>query len=119
MGDGGPDPTDPVWQAHFASPSVEIETGSGIPVQATAPQPAYDPNEPWSELPPLQKVSIPTVWDLIEALRTGGVPVLGPKPRRAGLFSKGLINVTLSVPTRLVFEATRIVEKQLGQSLPR
>jgi hypothetical protein len=111
MDDGTPDPTDPVWQELYRSPSFP-ETG-GVSVGATTPQPEYDPNEPWSELPPLKKVSIARAWNLVEALRAGGVPVLG-RNKRSGLFSGKTVDVTLSVPARLVLDANRIIQKELA-----
>ncbi len=81
---------------------------------STIPQPPTDPEEPWVELESLKRVSIIEVWDLIEALRAGGVPVLGSKPRRSGLFSGKMIDVQLRVPERLIQEARLIVVERLG-----
>ena len=76
---------------------------------ATTPEPAFDPDETWSELAPLKKVPPVIVFDLVEMLRQAGIPVRG-EPRSAGLFSGGKVNVTLRVPERLQTEAARIVE---------
>jgi len=86
----------------------------GARAQGTTPQPSYDPNEAWVEMEPLKKVSLAQAWSLIEALRAGGVPVLGSKPRRSGLFSRKLVDLRLSVPARLLQDAKLIVFEQLG-----
>jgi len=104
---GGPDPTDPVWMDHFKTPDGSSDGSIRMP--ATTPQPSSDPNEPWSELPALKRVSPAAVFELVEALRQAGVPVLGPKARRAGLLSGGKVNVTLSVPDSMRSQATLIV----------
>lgn len=85
--------------------------GGGIRVGGMRPEPPFDPNEPWSELPPLKKVSIAAVWELVDALREAGIPVRGPRPRSAGLFSGGKVNVTLRVPERLQAEAKVIIAR--------
>jgi hypothetical protein len=92
---------------HFRDP--DGAPAGGVAMPGTTPQPDYDPDEPWSGLPPLRKVSPAAAFDLIEALRAAGIPVLGPKARRAGLFSGGKVDVTLSVPERLRSQATLIV----------
>jgi hypothetical protein len=99
------DMTDQQWQ----QPPTDMDTGGGIRMAATTPEPPFDPNEKWSELPSLKKVSPAAVWDLVEVLRQAGIPVRSPGPRSAGLFSGGKVNVTLSVPDRLLAEAARIV----------
>ena len=81
------------------------DTWSAMRLPPTTPEPAFDPNEPWSDLPPLRKVPMAVLWDLIEALRQAGVPVRSPGVRRSGLFSGGKVNVTLSVPERLRSQA--------------
>ena len=113
MEDGRPDPTDPVWQQMFASPSVLVEV-EGARVGGSTPQPPFDPAEPWSDLPELRKVTIAAVYGLVEALREAGVPVRSTGPRRSGLFSGGMINVTLSVPERLLGQASGIVARHFG-----
>lgn len=105
--DFGPDPTDPVWMSHFAT-SDDTSSVGGV-LMPGAPQPAFDPNEPWTELPELKKVSPGAAFDVVNELRKAGVPVLGSKPRRAGLLAGGKVNVTLSVPDRLRSQATLIV----------
>ncbi len=79
-----------------------------IRMAATTPEPPFDPDEPWSELAPLNKVSPAAVFDLVDVLRQAGIPVRG-NPRSAGLFSGGKVNVTLTVPSRFTTEAARIV----------
>jgi hypothetical protein len=90
---------------------IQEETSGkgGIRMAPTTPEPPFDPNERWAELAPLKKIAPAAVWDLVEELRQAGVPVRG-KPRSAGLFSGGKVNVTLRVPERLRAEAARIVE---------
>ena len=88
--------------------------GGGSFVPGTTPQPETDPNEPWVELEPLTKVSIVQVWNLIEALRSGGVAVVGSKPKRSGLFSGKMIDVQLRVPQRMEQDARMILTEQLG-----
>jgi hypothetical protein len=88
--------------------------GRGIRMAATTPEPPVDPDEPWSKLNPLKKVSPAAVFELVEVLRQAGIPVRSPGARSAGLFSGGKVNVTLSVPERLSREAARIVAKQFG-----
>jgi hypothetical protein len=51
---------------------------------------------------------------LVEALREASVPVRSTGPRRSGLFSGGMLNVTLSVPDRLRAEANEIVASHFG-----
>ncbi len=87
----------------------QMNMGGGNRMAPTTPEPVFDPDEPWSELEPLKKVSPAAVFDLVDRLRQAGVPVRG-KPRSAGLFSGGKVNVTLAVPERLRAEAARIVE---------
>ena len=48
-----------------------------------------------------------------------GIPVLGPKARRAGLFSGGKVDVTLSVPERLRPQATLIVASHFPEQIGR
>lgn len=86
----------------------------GYQMKPSAPEPPFDPNEPWSELPPLKKVSPGAVFDMIEEMRQAGIPVRSPGARSAGLFSGGKVNVTLSVPDRLRAEAERIQTKTFG-----
>ena len=74
----------------------------------TTPQPPYIKDEPWSELPPLKKISPGSISRLIDEMRKEGIPVRGSGLRRAGIFSGGRVNVTLSVPDRLRAEALRI-----------
>lgn len=113
MGDGGPDPTDPVWQQMFASPSVPF-AAEGARAGGSTPQPPFDPTEPWSDLAELKKVTVAAVSGLVEALREAGVPVRSVGLRRSGLFSGGTVNVTLSVPDRLLPEANGIVARHFG-----
>ncbi len=91
----------------------------GVHMAGTTPQPAYDPDEPWSELPQLKKVSPAAAFDLVNVLRKAGVPVLGPKARRAGIFSGGKVDVTLSVPERLRSEAALIVARHFPDQVGR
>ncbi|MHB1342093.1 MAG: hypothetical protein ACYC77_09775 [Coriobacteriia bacterium] len=114
MEGGGPNPTDPVWQQVFASPSVPVEV-EGARAGGSTPQPPFDPTEPWSDLPELRKVTIAAVAGLVEALREAGVPVRSTGPRRSGLFSGGMVNVTLSVPERLLGQASGIIARHLGR----
>ena len=113
MGDAGPNPTDPVWQQMFDSTSEPVTVG-GVSASASTPQPPFDPAETWSDLPELRKVTVAAVSGLVEALRDAGVPVRSTGPRRSGLFSGGMVNVTLSVPDRLLSEANRILARTLG-----
>ena len=108
MGSDDFDMTDEQWQI---SQTNMDDTGGGIRMAPTTPEPPFDPNESWSELNPLKKVSPAAVWDLVEVLRQDGIPVRSPKVRSAGLFSGGKVNVTLWVPDRLRSEAVRIVGK--------
>jgi hypothetical protein len=91
-----------------------INMGGGIKMPATTPEPPFDPDEPWSELTPLKKVSPAAVFELVEVLRQAGIPVRSPGARRSGLFSGGKVNVTLSVPDRLCSEAARVVSGFFG-----
>lgn len=85
--------------------------------EGTTSQPPFDPAETWRELPTLRKVSPAAAFDLIDDLRSAGIPVTGPKHRRAGLFSGGKVNVTLSVPERWRLRAESIVATRFpGQS---
>jgi len=95
--------------------SVDLPTGSsgGAQGPSLAPEPPFDPDEPWCELPPLTKVPMSELWDLIEALRQAGVPVRSPGVRRSGLFSGGKVNVTLSVPERLRSRAIPVIVDRL------
>ena len=81
----------------------------------TTPEPSFDPDEPWSELPPLKKISPAAGFELVDVLRQAGIPVRG-KPRSAGLLSGGKVNVTLRVPTRLRTEAMRIILQHFDSS---
>jgi hypothetical protein len=92
----------------------QMNMGGGIRMAATTPEPPFDPDEPWSELTPLKKVSPAAVFELVEVLRQAGIPVRSPGARSAGLFSGGKVNVTLSVPDRLRAEAARIVAQHFG-----
>jgi hypothetical protein len=83
-------------------------------MEATTPEPPFDPDEPWSELPPLKKVSPAAVFELVDEMRKAGIPVRSPGARSAGLFSGGKVNVTLSVPDRLKAEAARILANRFG-----
>lgn len=115
MSDGGPDPTDATWAWMYDSPSTGLPTDSaGGMRMAGAPQPSYDPDEPWVDLAPLLRVSPGAAFDVIQDLRSAGVPVLGRKPRRSGLFSRS-VDVTLSVPARLVAEAEAVINRSLGR----
>jgi len=105
MGNNEMDMTDEQWQSN----NTDMDMGGGIRMAPTTPEPPFDPNEPWSQLPPLKKVSPAAVFDLVDVLRQAGIPVRSPGPRRAGLFSGGMVNVTLSVPDRLRSEAASIV----------
>ena len=87
------------------------ETKGGQRMAASAPEPSVDPNEKWSELAPLKKVSPGAAFDLVEELRKAGIPVRSPGARSAGVFSGGKVNVTFSVPDRLQAEATRIIAR--------
>jgi len=87
----------------------QINMGGGRQSAPTTPQPPFDPDEPWSELAPLKKVSMVGVFELVEVLRQAGVPVRSSGPRKSGLFSGGKVDVTISVPDRLRSEAARIV----------
>jgi len=91
----------------------EMNSDGGIRMAPTTPEPAFDPHEPWAELEPLKKVSPAAVFDLVDVLRQAGIAVRG-KPRSAGLFSGGKVNVTLRVPERLRAEAARIVNGFFG-----
>jgi hypothetical protein len=82
-------------------------------IESTTPEPPFDPNEPWSDLPPLKKVPPAVVFNLMEVMRQAGIPLKG-EPRSAGLFSGGKVNVTLRVPTRLIAEAERIFSSHFG-----
>jgi hypothetical protein len=111
---GTPDPTDAEWQTHYSHDSWPPPGAGGLRMPATTPQPAADPNEPWCELTPIRKVSPAAAFELIEELRAAGIPVLGPKPRRSGLFSGGKVDVTLSVPERWRLRAESIVAARFG-----
>ena len=91
---------------HFRTPGSPAHTPL---TPGTTAQPDFDENEPWTELPALKKVSSVAVFELVEALREAGVPVIGPKAHRAGLLSGGKVTVSLSVPERLRSQATLIV----------
>jgi hypothetical protein len=111
-----PDPTDAAWSAAFASWETQPFTdSSSVGGMGGAPQPPFDPDEPWIQLPPLTRVPAGAVFDLVQELRAAGVPVTGSPPRRSGLFSRGAVDVTLSVPTRLRDQAETIVRRTLGQ----
>jgi hypothetical protein len=111
----GPDPTDATWAPWYQSlGSQSAEDAEGGMRMSAALQPPYDPNEPWTGLAPLKKVSPGAVFDLVQQMRTAGVPVLGSKPRRSGLFSSA-VDVTLSVPTRLAAKAQAMVRERFGQ----
>jgi hypothetical protein len=97
----------------FASPSAPV-ANEGARAGGSAPQPPFDPAEPWSDLPELRKVTVEAVSGLVEALREASVPVRSTGPRRSGLFSGGMLNVTLSVPDRLRAEAKGIVASHFG-----
>lgn len=118
MGDshdsGYPNPWDPGYVDTSATAGATADGGPFV--SATTPQPATDPNEPWVELEPLTKVTIGQMWGLIEALRSGGVAVLGSKPKRSSLFSGKLIDVELRVPQRMEQDARMIVARELGVS---
>ncbi len=111
MGGDDFDMTDLQWNT---SSTDMDDTSGGIRMAPTTPEPPFDPNETWSELSSLKKVSPVAVWDLVEVLRQAGIPVRSPKVRLAGLFSGGKVNVTLWVPNRLSSEAARIVTKHFG-----
>jgi len=108
-----PTPWDPGHIDTSTTTSTFADVG-GIHVGGTTPQPATDPNEPWVELEPLTKVTIMQMWDLIEALRSSGVAVLGSKAKRSGLFSGKRIDVQLRVPQRMEQDARMIVVRELG-----
>jgi hypothetical protein len=110
MGNEEPGMTNDEWQRLRA----DMDMRGGLRMAATTPEPPFDPNEPWSKLPPLKKVSPAAVFELVEALRQAGIPVRSPGARSAGLFSGGKVNVTLSVPDRLRAEAARIVAQHFG-----
>ncbi|MBN2556474.1 MAG: hypothetical protein JXA97_11090 [Anaerolineales bacterium] len=93
---------------------TQMNERGGSRMEPSTPEPAFDPEEPWTELPPLIKISPAMVFDLIEVLRQAGIPVRSPGARSAGLFSGGKVNVTLSVPERLKTEAARIVAEHNG-----
>ncbi|MBN1267047.1 MAG: hypothetical protein JXA25_16265 [Anaerolineales bacterium] len=92
----------------FGITNDEGQSDGGIRMAATTPEPPFDPDEPWSELPRLKKVSPAAVFDLVEELRQAGIPARSPAVRSSGLFS-GKVNVTISVPDRLLSEAAAIV----------
>jgi hypothetical protein len=110
MGIDDLDMTDEQWQ----QPQTDMDSGGGIRMAATTPEPPFDPNETWSELPPLKKVSPAAVWDLVDVLRQAGIPVRSPGIRRSGLFSGGKISVTLSVPDRMRSEAMSIIARHFN-----
>ena len=72
-------------------------------------EPIVDPDEPWSELPPLTKISPGVGFDLVVTLRKAGLAVRGDS-KSAGFFSKK-VNLTLKVPTRMRAEAEKIVKE--------
>lgn len=90
------------------------DSSGGLRMKGTTPEPSFDPSEPWSELPPLKKVSPAVAFELVDELRKAGIPVRSSGARSAGLFSGGNVNVTLSVPERLRAESMRIVELYFG-----
>ena len=94
---------------------AEMNNPGGRRMAATTPEPSFDPNESWSELPLLKKISPAAGFELVDVLRQAGIPVRG-KPRSAGLFSGGKVNVTLSVPTRLREDAIGIISKHYDSS---
>lgn len=108
-----PSHTDPVW-SHLYGASSGGSASGGQSTPGSTPQPPSDQDEPWTELEPLTKVPLMKLWNLIEALRAGGVPVLGSQMRRSGLFSGKSVDVRLRVPQRLVQEARLIVAEHLG-----
>ena len=93
----------------------QINMGGGRPSAPTTAQPPFDPDEPWSELPPLKKVSPVAVFDLVEELRQAEIPFRSPGTRSAGLFSGGKVNVTLSVPDRLRGAAMSIIQNRFRE----
>lgn len=112
MDDSGPNLTDPVWQQNpaFSTPAPEV----GSVGESSAPsQPPFDPSEPWSDLPLPDGTAIGSILELADKLRESGVPVRSTQVRRSGLFARGKANVTLSVPTRLLENASRIVASHL------
>ena len=94
---------------------AEMNMHSGQGTASSTPEPAFDPDEPWSELPPLKKVSPIAGLDLVEELRKAGIPVRGDS-RSAGLFSRGKVNLKLTVPTRLQAEAVRMISGMFDSS---
>lgn len=111
---GTPDPASAQWRSLYSRKSGPPSEGGGLRMPGTTPQPVSDPDEPWCELPPIRKVSPAAAFEVIEELRAAGVPVLGPKPRRSGLFSGGKVDVTLSVPERWRLRAESIVAARFG-----
>lgn len=93
----------------------EMLAHSGIRMSGTTPNPSFDPDEPWSELPTLKKISPAAGFDLIEALRQADIPVHG-STRSAGIFSGGKVHLTISVPTRLRDEAVKIVSNHFSSN---
>lgn len=105
------------------SPGATSDTSADTPagpmggarVSPLTPEPAFDPDEPWTELPPLKKAPMAALWDLIEALREAGVPVRSPRVRRSGLFSGSKVNVTLSVPERCRSQAMLLIASRFPE----
>jgi hypothetical protein len=83
-----------------------------------SPRPALDLAEPLVDIALPDRMPSGSAFELIEKLRTGGVPVLGGKVRRAGLFSRGMVRLTISVPEKLRADAMMIIIKHLGGPVP-
>jgi len=106
---GTPSPTGPVWHSLHRGRRSSGFAG-GTHVAGTTPQPDFDPAEPRAELAPLREVSPGTVFALVDKSRAAGVPVCcSPGAREAGLLSRGLVNVTLSVRDRQAIKAQTTV----------
>ena len=94
---------------------AQMNSEGGSHMAATTPEPAFDPDEPWSELPPLKKISPAAAFDLVDELRQAGIPVRG-ESHSAGIFSGGKVNVTYRIPTRLYTEAVKIISGRFDKS---
>ncbi len=115
MDDNGPNWTDPVWQQNpaFSSATDPQATSTG---ESSAPeQPAFDPAEPWTDLPLPDGTAIGSILELADKLRESGIPVRSAQVRRSGFLGKGKANVTLSVPERVLEDATRLVARHLAE----
>lgn len=85
----------------------------GVP---TTKEPAFDPNEPWCQLPTIKKIAPIVGLELVEELRKAGVPVRSPGAKSAGIFSGGKVNVTFSVPERLRSVAEKTIDRYFNQN---